>query len=163
MSRNSLIPILSAAMLAITGSVAFAAGPAVIEVELTDSGADAVMGVGLNMTHPGVEMSMASFKVAAVPQVVSAGMVTFKVKNASGALIHEMIVARVNDPKNLPAYDKITGKVDEELVASLGEVPELEPGMSGSLSVDLQPGTYLLFCNLPGHYMAGMWSLINVR
>jgi len=33
---------------------------------------------------------------------------------------------------------------------------ELEPGKWGSLTVTLPPGKYLLICNLPGHYGAGM-------
>jgi len=43
-----------------------------------------------------------------------------------------------------------------------GEVPELDPGKSGTLSVSLQPGTYLLLCNQPGHYEAGMWTVFTV-
>ena len=27
---------------------------------------------------------------------------------------------------------------------------------------DLKPGRYMLYCNLPGHYMAGMWTLLEV-
>jgi uncharacterized cupredoxin-like copper-binding protein len=163
MSRNVLIPIFSIAMLIGASSPALAAGPAVIEVELSDRAADAATGLVLDVEHPGLEVKMAMLKIEATPQVVAAGTVTFKVKNSSGAMIHEMVVARVADPESLPTYDKATGRVDEEAVASLGEVPELEPGMSGSLSLELVPGTYILFCNLPGHYMAGMWSLIDVR
>ncbi|WP_281408400.1 hypothetical protein [Mesorhizobium sp. B2-3-14] len=33
---------------------------------------------------------------------------------------------------------------------------ELDPGKSGTLIVDLKPVKYLLICNVPGHYGAGM-------
>ena len=42
------------------------------------------------------------------------------------------------------------------------EVSELDPGASGSLTVALQPGKYLLICNVPGHYASGMWTEFTV-
>jgi uncharacterized cupredoxin-like copper-binding protein len=45
----------------------------------------------------------------------------------------------------------------------MGEVSELDPGKSGSLTLTLDAGTYMLFCNLPGHYMAGMWTFVTVK
>jgi uncharacterized cupredoxin-like copper-binding protein len=53
--------------------------------------------------------------------------------------------------------------VNEDAAGHLGEVSELDPGQSGSLSMKLDPGTYMLFCNVPGHYMAGMWTTITVE
>jgi uncharacterized cupredoxin-like copper-binding protein len=54
-------------------------------------------------------------------------------------------------------------KVDEEGSVHLGEVSELDPGKSGTLTVDVKPGKYILYCNITGHYMSGMWTLIDVR
>ena len=54
-------------------------------------------------------------------------------------------------------------RVDEEATHDLGEVSELDPGKSGSLTVDLKPGLYVLFCNVPGHFMAGMWTTLKVE
>jgi uncharacterized cupredoxin-like copper-binding protein len=42
-------------------------------------------------------------------------------------------------------------------------VEEREPGQSGDLSAELQPGKYVLFCNVPGHFMAGMWAVLTVE
>lgn len=36
-------------------------------------------------------------------------------------------------------------------------------GSSTSTSVDLQPGTYTFFCNIPGHEEAGMKGTITVK
>jgi len=44
----------------------------------------------------------------------------------------------------------------------LGEVSELDPGASGELGIDLAKGSYILYCNVPGHYMAGMWTILTV-
>jgi uncharacterized cupredoxin-like copper-binding protein len=43
-----------------------------------------------------------------------------------------------------------------------GEVSELNPGATGSLTVALKPGRYLLICNVPGHFASGMWTEFEV-
>jgi uncharacterized cupredoxin-like copper-binding protein len=52
--------------------------------------------------------------------------------------------------------------VDEDKAGDKGEVSELNPGQSGSLTVTLAPGKYVLVCNVPGHYGAGMWAEFDV-
>ena len=64
--------------------------------------------------------------------------------------------------KPLP-YIAAESEVDEDGIGDLGEVSELEPGKSGSLTLNLRPGKYVLFCNVPGHYMGGMWTLLTVN
>ena len=32
----------------------------------------------------------------------------------------------------------------------------MRPGATKTITIDLKPGHYVLFCNLPGHYAAGM-------
>jgi uncharacterized cupredoxin-like copper-binding protein len=54
-------------------------------------------------------------------------------------------------------------RVDEDAAGHLGEVSELDPGASGTLTIDLKPGKYVLFCNLPAHFMNGMWTEITVQ
>lgn len=53
-------------------------------------------------------------------------------------------------------------KVDEDAAGHLGEVAELDPGKSGTLAIDLKPGIYVLYCNIPAHYNSGMWTLLTV-
>lgn len=99
---------------------------------------------------------------------LKAGPVTFDVTNRrDSSMQHEMIVTKltpeqVRKPDSLP-YDNKAGRVDEEKIDGRGEVPELQPGKSGSLTLDLEPGTYMLFCNIPGHYRAKMYTIIQVR
>jgi uncharacterized cupredoxin-like copper-binding protein len=64
-----------------------------------------------------------------------------------------MVVMYLADP------DK---KVDEDKAGDKGEVSEFDPGKSGALTVNLKPGKYLLICNVPGHFAAGMWSPFEV-
>ena len=46
---------------------------------------------------------------------------------------------------------------------SLGEITDLKPGAHGKLTLNLKPGSYLLICNEPGHYKAGMTAPLLVE
>ena len=140
------------------------AANAVIHVKLSDNGGASIdmsknLGIGIGM---GGDMSKAVMGVEIDKKTVKAGKVTFQVTNVSKDTIHELIVSPIkNDQETLP-YLKDENRVDEEHGSHLGEVSELEPGQSGSLTVTLKPGSYALFCNIPQHYMDGMWTLLTV-
>jgi len=53
-------------------------------------------------------------------------------------------------------YDYSKAEVAENQVKFLGATGDIQPGTSHTLDVTLTPGTYLLICNVPGHYAAGM-------
>ena len=89
--------------------------------------------------------------------------VTFDVLNASKDTIHEMIVSPINGPDVSLPYVANEGRVNEDASGDLGEVSELDPGRAGSLTIELKPGYYALFCNVPGHFTAGMWTMIQVE
>ena len=59
-------------------------------------------------------------------------------------------------------YDDKEGRVIEKRIKALGEVSDIPPGKSGSLTVRLAPGNYLLICNQPNHYKEGMWTKLTV-
>jgi len=100
-----------------------------------------------------VDVKLGEMFVRPNAQVVRAGKVTFTVAN-TGKLTHEMIVERT------PVTLDPSGKANEG--HSSGEVPELQPGKSGNVTLQLKPGTYQLFCNVPGHYAAGQHTNITV-
>jgi uncharacterized cupredoxin-like copper-binding protein len=106
---------------------------------------------------------------------VEAGTVTFTVTNA-GELTHEFIV--YSNPDDLATGDlPVDPEADEaELVEEniVGAAPYATPpivpsdkepgdadhripggGWGAELTVDLAAGTYILLCNLPGHYSGG--------
>lgn len=154
---------LSLAAVALTTTMAVSAQAAmVIHVALWDKGADTEMVKGMEYGMPGVDLSKATMGIRAVPGTVKAGEITFKVTNTSKDTIHEMIVMYLKDPSKPLPYIKSEERVDEDKAGDKGEVSELDPGKSGSLTVDLQPGHYLLICNVPGHYAAGMWTKFTV-
>lgn len=118
------------------------------------------MGMGIGMHH---NMSMAMVGIRTDRTTVPAGKVTFDVTNTSKGTIHEMIVAPIPDENAQLPFVENEGRVDEEASGDMGEVSELDPGQTGALTLDLKPGLYALFCNVPGHYMAGMWTTIRVQ
>lgn len=162
------LALVSTLALALLTGPAFAAG-SLVKVSLWDKGAQsmamAAKGpmMGMAMGEAGGKMPMAPMGIKVSTHDVKAGAVTFTVHNASTQLVHEMVLSPVKDAATALPYDKNGQKVDEDAAGHLGEVAELAPGKGGSLTVDLKPGRYILYCNIPDHYVLGMWTLINVK
>jgi len=148
-------------------SLAFATpalADATIKVELWDAGGmmdmSKNMGMGMGM---GGDMMKAIMRIDIDQKSVPAGKVTFEVTNVSKATEHEMLVSPIAGMDAVLPFVENENRVDEEASGDLGEVSELAPGKSGSLTLDLKPGLYVLFCNVPGHYTAGMWTVLEVK
>jgi uncharacterized cupredoxin-like copper-binding protein len=145
------------------------AAATVVKVSLWDKGA-----MSMNMLGKGPMMGMAMGKgpanmphgpmgVTVSEATVPAGEVTFAVTNDSKTMVHEMVLAPVKNEKKALPYLKKEMKVDEDAAGHLGEVAELEPGQNGALTLTMKPGRYILYCNIPGHYALGMWTLLTVK
>lgn len=52
--------------------------------------------------------------------------------------------------------------VDKETAGRIAEASELRPHVSETVTVNMTPGTYILYFNIAGHYMMGMWTLVTV-
>jgi uncharacterized cupredoxin-like copper-binding protein len=129
-------------------SMAYAATPArTVNVKLQDSG----------------EPTMAGMRVVVDHEKVKAGRVTLVAHNESKQLVHEVVVVAVTALGQPPPYDEKTQKVLESHIRRLGEIADLKPGAGGKLTLNLRPGTYLLICNQPGHYKAGMSATLTVE
>lgn len=89
---------------------------------------------------------------------VPAGAVTFVVRNAGG-IPHEFVIMRTNAHHHvLPMHGSQAAEQGVQ-----GEIEDLAPGKTSRLTVRLQPGKYVLLCNLPGHYKAGQFAALRVR
>jgi uncharacterized cupredoxin-like copper-binding protein len=122
--------------------------------------ADGTINVLLEDASQGGNLS--GMKMIATPDSVKAGRITIHATNKSQALVHEVVVILAPaDGKPLP-YDDNKGVVIEKQVKDVGEVSDLSPGKSGSITLSLKPGDYLLICNQPNHYKAGMWTKLTV-
>jgi uncharacterized cupredoxin-like copper-binding protein len=81
-----------------------------------------------------VPVTETEFKIALPQSTLAAGSYSFEVKN-DGKIEHDLVVEG--------------NGVDEK-------TPTIGAGKTATLKVDLKPGTYDVYCSIPGHKQAGM-------
>lgn len=104
-----------------------------------------------------VKVTEKEFKLTPSTTSVKAGAVTFKIKNI-GALDHTFLVVKTS----LPA-SKLPQKKDRVTLKPLKEVGPFKPGKGGTLTLTLKAGTFVLYCNVAGHYKAGQYARLVVK
>lgn len=97
------------------------------------------------------------------PVTAPAGLVEFVVSN-QGQLPHEMEIIKTDLPfAQLPLKgDRLDTKKAGQEFAEIEE-DELTSGATKSIQINLTPGRYLIECNLPGHFQAGMKAQFIVQ
>jgi len=111
---------------------------------------------------------------------VPAGEVTFVAAN-EGTIEHELVIIKTDlADDSLPTHQEdqeMLGVVDEEAegVQVIDEIEEFEPDGEESLTLDLEPGNYVLICNIGpegeegehgahgSHYEEGMHTSLTVE
>ena len=103
------------------------------------------------------------------PRTVAAGTVSFIAAN-HGVRIHELLVLALPDDQAAGSRPVSAEKTVDE-TGSLGEASRscgaghgdgITRGQAGWVTLTLRPGRYELLCNQPGHYVAGMFSELDV-
>jgi uncharacterized cupredoxin-like copper-binding protein len=117
-----------------------------------------------------VNVALKEFSITPEQSTVTAGPVYFHAAN-EGAEAHEMVVIRTDlAPDELPVDDD--GRVPEDQVSIVGEIEPFAAGSDASITLDLQPGHYVLICNilekeesgkLESHYQEGMRTALTVE
>ena len=93
---------------------------------------------------------------------IPGGDVIFNVANHAMSDGHEMILVKLNSPDEKIPVDTAKHRIDEKQIDALGEVAELKPSGTGTLTATLQPGAYVVLCNIKGHFEAGMATKLTV-
>jgi uncharacterized cupredoxin-like copper-binding protein len=143
MRRPALLTAAMCSALAATSACSGSAGPA----------ATGVPGDGTIVT------TERDFAIALEETSTPAGSVTFDLTN-DGPSTHEFAVIRTDLAADaLPVSGPTVTEAGLDLV---DEVEDIAPGVGTSLTVDLQPGAYVVICNVEGHYGAGMRASLAV-
>ena len=89
-----------------------------------------------------------------------AGTITFNVNN-KGEKEHEFVIVKTDlKADSLPVADD---EVDESAFTPVDEIEDIAAGATPTLAVDLQPGHYVILCNLTSHYQKGMHADFDVQ
>ena len=83
----------------------------------------------------------------------------------TGTVPHELVMFKLSGPKAMMPLRK-DGSFNEESSAVADVMDSgyaLVPGETRVFGVDLEPGTYVVVCNLPAHYRLGMHQLVTVK
>ena len=110
-----------------------------------------------------VNVVLEDFHVRRDVAIVPAGTVRFRVLN-QGPTTHELNVIRTaRAPDRLPLQpDGLTVNEDGPGLDHLDEAEGLDIGDRRTMTLDLAPGHYVLYCNMEGHYLGGMHAAFTV-
>jgi uncharacterized cupredoxin-like copper-binding protein len=117
-----------------------------------------------------VQVTLQEWAIAASVATAPAGAVTFTATNNGPEDVHEFVVIKTDlSLTELPT--DATGAVDEAgggMTVS-GEIEDIAVGASGDLTLTLEPGAYVLICNIyddtekEAHYQEGMRASFTVQ
>jgi len=100
------------------------------------------------------------FSIELSSSEVPAGAVTFDISN-EGPSVHEFVVFKTDlAPDQLQVT---SGAVDEEGegIEPVDEVEDIAADSTETLDVNLEAGSYVVICNVPGHYEQGMHAALT--
>ena len=108
-------------------------------------------------TSTSVAVTLSDFEIDAAAASAAAGEFTFAVENA-GSLEHELVVVRTDLAfDGLPVESALVPLDDAGFDGVVeGDTEPFSPGSETELTVTLEAGSYVLLCNVAGHYELGM-------
>ena len=119
-----------------------------------------------------IHVTLKDFSVHPNHTTTKSGWVTFQAVNA-GTMAHELVILRTDlHPADLPRKaekDKkgtVTGHIVNEehaAVEPIGEIEEFPAKTFKEKKMFMDPGSYVLFCNVPEHYGKGMYASFIVE
>ena len=99
------------------------------------------------------------YKVETRPGEATEAVTRLATQN-TGTIAHELKVVRTDLAAD--ALPQKGGVVDESQLQVVAKSKELKRRDKATLDVKLQPGSYVLICNISGHYALGMHAGIKV-
>lgn len=139
-------------------------------------GGDEEDGGGGGEEGAAVTVTLGEWLIEPDPASAPAGDITFTANN-EGTIEHEVVIIKTDlAPDALPTNDDGTVNEDAEGLEVVDEIEEFEAGGSESLTARLEPGKYVLICNIgpssaeeeghmahAAHYQEGMRAAFTVE
>jgi hypothetical protein len=113
---------------------------------------------------PVVPVVLEDYRIKSSVTTVPAGTVNFNIYS-KGPSTHELAVFQTTQPADqLPLGDDGL-RIDEDsaLLREAGELEQVDIGETETFVLRLPPGTYVLVCNMEGHYLGGMYFSLIVH
>ena len=124
------------------------------------AGACAEMAAAFQPGEVQLVVEMTDYKVLTNVATVPAGETKIGVRNR-GSQPHDLVVLRTDlAPDKLP-YDAARARADEP--GLVVRTKELRAGGTAAVTAALEPGRYVLICNVAGHYGLGMRTSLRVE
>ncbi len=119
-----------------------------------------------------VNVTLDEFSVTLSPTSAAAGRITFRATNAGGE-VHELVVVKADQvPDALPTEANGSYLENGPGTELVDEIEDISAGESAELTLELEPGSYVLLCNIveveddgevESHYAMGMFAGFTVE
>jgi uncharacterized cupredoxin-like copper-binding protein len=107
----------------------------------------------------GIAATEADFSIALDSTSVPSGDVSFSIEN-QGPSAHEFVIVQTDlAPDALPVKDN---EVEEDQLTIVDEAEDIAPSTTADLTTNLDPGSYVIICNVTAHYEQGMRAGLTV-
>lgn len=118
-----------------------------------------------------VDVTLQEWAVLPAQESAPAGEITFSVTNEGPDDLHEFVVIKTDlPPGDLPVdADGAVDEAGEGIEEVAGEIEDIAVGSSMDLTLTLEPGSYVLLCNIytaeedEAHYQEGMRIAFTVE
>jgi uncharacterized cupredoxin-like copper-binding protein len=108
----------------------------------------------------GVSATEKDFEIDVASSTAPVGSVTFNISN-EGPSTHEFVIIKTDDaPDALPTKN---GEVNEDGLNVVDEQEDIAPSTTATITTNLDAGSYVIICNVPGHYQLGMHTAFTAR
>lgn len=108
---------------------------------------------GGSASEGGIGATLMDFSIALDSTSVPSGDVSFSIEN-QGPSAHEFVIVQSDlAPDALPVKDN---EVEEDQLTIVDEAEDIAPSTTADLTTSLDPGSYVIICNVTAHYEQGM-------
>jgi uncharacterized cupredoxin-like copper-binding protein len=106
-----------------------------------------------------VTVDMKEYSVTITPGSIKAGTIKFGIRNV-GTMEHEFEIIKTDLAADKLPTDVGSGKAKEDGLVK--QIKSILPNKVATITADLQAGSYVIICNVSGHYQLGMRAAFKV-